>query len=251
MKIWVGLLASLSATIACGAQARPAQPTARSGLIMLGKVIEPPLGFTTMCVETPELCPESAPPPAPSVPASLADDGLAQLSVISALVAAIPIIPLIQAVDIHQVAPSLPDVELPAKAAPRAAPSADLTLLRRINRFVNRGVRQTSDLRTTGRDDLWRRSGVGRGAAGDCEDIAIEKRERLLEAGFPADHLALAVVYARRTGLHTVLVARVGDDDVVLDSRRATLRPWGRTKYRWLAMQSRVSRREWQEVLSS
>ena len=78
-------------------------------------------------------------------------------------------------------------------AVAAANPKRLETLLRRVNRRVNRHVRQMSDEARFGRHDLWRASGMGRGAAGDCEDIAIEKRKLLVDAGVPADRLFLAV----------------------------------------------------------
>ena len=112
-------------------------------------------------------------------------------------------------------------------------------LLRRINRQVNRHVRQISDTARFARKDVWQASGIGRGAAGDCEDIALEKRKLLLEAGIPADRLFLAVAYGRGgVGLHLVLIARTDDGDVVLDSRSATITPWSNAPYTWVAIQS-------------
>lgn len=112
-------------------------------------------------------------------------------------------------------------------------------LLRRINRQVNRHVRQISDTVRFARKDVWQASGIGRGAAGDCEDIALEKRKLLLDAGIPADRLFLAIAYGRGgVGLHLVLIARTDDGDVVLDSRSATITPWSNAPYTWIAIQS-------------
>lgn len=110
--------------------------------------------------------------------------------------------------------------------------------LRRVNRQVNRHVRQVSDRTRFGRLDVWQASGISRGATGDCEDIALEKRKLLIDAGVPADRLFLAVAYGRaRLGLHVVLIARTDLGDVVLDSRSSSITFWSDAPYTWIAMQ--------------
>jgi predicted transglutaminase-like cysteine proteinase len=122
---------------------------------------------------------------------------------------------------------------------------ADRALLKRINRYVNARVQQRTDAEIYGRDELWRRSGVGTTAKGDCEDIAIEKRFELTEAGFPRDRLSFAIVYSQQAGLHTVLVARMADGDVVLDSRNGFLVPWYKAAYSWISLQSTTDPMVW------
>jgi len=128
--------------------------------------------------------------------------------------------------------------------------SSDLEkLLRHVNRLVNRHVRQVSDAARFVRNDVWQASGIGRGATGDCEDIALEKRKLLVEAGVSPDRLFLAVAYGRgRGGLHLVLIARTDDGDVVLDSRSATIMPWSNAPYTWIAIQSADQPRLWFSV---
>lgn len=120
-------------------------------------------------------------------------------------------------------------------AAGRVAGS--FALVERINRHVNRSVIQQSDLSRFGVEEFWQRSGDAPGAAGDCEDIALEKRAELAAAGFAQDRLFLAVVFRHEVGLHTVLVARMDDGDVVLDSLTGAVLPWNATKYRWVRVQ--------------
>lgn len=143
-----------------------------------------------------------------------------------------------------------------ASAAPASQPrmasanEADKqALLQRINRLVNGRVRQRTDLEIYGQAEVWRRSGIGKGAAGDCEDLAIEKRFELADAGFPADHLSFAVVYAHGIGLHTVLVAHLSSGDYVLDSRTPYVQPWADAPYRWIALQSTEDPMAWHAVI--
>ncbi|WP_242182989.1 transglutaminase-like cysteine peptidase [Sphingomonas sp. CARO-RG-8B-R24-01] len=111
---------------------------------------------------------------------------------------------------------------------------ARMSLLQRIGARVNAHVRQQSDWATYGIGELWRPSGSGRSAVGDCEDIAIEKRLELVAAGFPPERLFFAIVFQSRVGLHTVLVARLDEGDMVLDSLSAFIEPWSKTRYQWL-----------------
>lgn len=128
-----------------------------------------------------------------------------------------------------------------------ALPAADLSsmtvkqqraLLAQVNRRVNGRVRQRTDIQIYGTGELWQRSGISPSAQGDCEDLAIEKRLELVQQGFPADRLSFAVVYSRSAGLHTILLARTDEGDVVLDSRSPHISAWSKTGYVWLSIQS-------------
>jgi predicted transglutaminase-like cysteine proteinase len=110
-------------------------------------------------------------------------------------------------------------------------------LLVRINRLVNGRVRQRDDTSIFGVKELWRRSGIGRSAQGDCEDFAIEKREQLIAAGVPASMLFFATVWRADLGLHTLLIARTTEGDMVLDSRSPYVESWRRAPYVWISRQ--------------
>ncbi|MDF0543040.1 transglutaminase-like cysteine peptidase [Sphingobium sp. H39-3-25] len=94
-----------------------------------------------------------------------------------------------------------------------------------VNRWVNGRLRFVDDLGASGQVDQWSPAArtLDRGT-GDCEDYAIAKM-RLLEAmGF--DRRSLFLVIARdlvRRADHAVLVARIGDDAVVLDNMTSRL----------------------------
>lgn len=135
-----------------------------------------------------------------------------------------------------------------AVTADIATPAGEAMLVRAINREVNRQVVPVPDIASHGVEEEWDRPGrVGR-PAGDCEDYAIEKRMRLVEAGFPADRLFYAVVYRANFGLHTVLVARLSDGDYVLDSANPQVLPWTRVRYSWLRVQSTTNPYLWRRV---
>lgn len=130
-------------------------------------------------------------------------------------------------------------------AAPASDLAHDIKLLARVNHLVNGRVLQRTDMRIYGRDEYWAPSGIARGAQGDCEDIALEKRKQLIAAGFDPTRLSLAVAYHRRLGLHTVLLARMDPGDLVLDNREARLRPWNRTSYTWVSLERRGKPGHW------
>jgi predicted transglutaminase-like cysteine proteinase len=127
--------------------------------------------------------------------------------------------------------------------------NARVRLLHQINRFVNQHVRQESDEQTVGEPDVWRRPGVDRSAAGDCEDLAIEKRLELIAAGFPAKDLYFAIGLARGYGMHAVLVARTGQGDLVLDSLSPQVRLWSETPYIWVSRQAPGEPDRWESAM--
>jgi predicted transglutaminase-like cysteine proteinase len=125
------------------------------------------------------------------------------------------------------------------------ADGAAAQMVKSVNRRVNGAVVQRRDAQIYGQGELWRRSGIGPGATGDCEDIAIEKRLQLLAEGFPADKLAFAVVYRRGVGLHTVLLARTAAGDMVLDSLTPAVTSWDKARYSWISVQSMAEPSRW------
>lgn len=127
-----------------------------------------------------------------------------------------------------------------------AAPALDeMAMLKSVNRRVNGHVIQRRDSEIFGTGERWRRSGIGRGATGDCEDLAIEKRLQLLAEGYPPERLSYAVVYRRDVGLHTILIARTGEGDFVLDSLSPYVRHWKKVEYSWIGMQSMQEPTRW------
>lgn len=121
--------------------------------------------------------------------------------------------------------------------------------LRKVNSHVNARVYQRSDFQSYGVAELWTLPGGGSRPSGDCEDLALEKRSLLLQSGyFAPDTLVLAVIYSGRTGLHTVLVARLEDGDYVLDSADRAIVRWDRAGYTWLRQQSRENPLSWLTV---
>jgi len=83
---------------------------------------------------------------------------------------------------------------------------------------------------------------------GDCNDYAVQKRHRLLELGWPASALSLAVVVTPFGEGHLVLTVRTDRGDVVLDNLRQKIVSWNHTGYRFIKRQSKVSPAYWVDV---
>ena len=115
----------------------------------------------------------------------------------------------------------------------------------RINRQVNASVREMSDFANYGSTDRWVLPTNGNG---DCEDFVLEKFRLLLSAGADSRDLSIAIVLDRNGDNHAVLVLRHEDGDMILDNLERGIRPWNQTSYRYLAMQARDDKREWEVV---
>lgn len=120
-------------------------------------------------------------------------------------------------------------------------------MIKAVNKDVNRHVIQMTDIAAMGVGEYWRRLPAER-PVGDCEDIAIEKRIRLTQAGFPAERLFYGIAYVRNIGLHTVLIARLDEGDFVLDSLTPRIERWQDTHYVWLRKQVPGSPLQWERI---
>jgi predicted transglutaminase-like cysteine proteinase len=129
--------------------------------------------------------------------------------------------------------------------AARQQPSG-FKLLRAVTRLVNGNIRQRTDMEVYGVGEYWNRPTLP--GAGDCEDIAIEKRMVLVADGFDPSKLAYAVVYRHDIGLHVVLIARMDEGDYVLDSLSSKVRRWSAAPYKWLRMQTPGNPSAWTTV---
>ncbi len=85
-------------------------------------------------------------------------------------------------------------------------------------------------------------------ASGDCNDYAVTKRHELVQSGFPAKAVRLAVVKTPSGIGHLVLIVSTNKGNLVLDNLSETIRPWQLTKYQWLKIQSASDARYWFEI---
>lgn len=124
---------------------------------------------------------------------------------------------------------------------------AVLKLADRINRSVNRQTRQISDRAQYRKDEVW---ALPTARGGDCEDLVLLKKLRLLEAGVPASTLLIATVLDLRGGRHAVLILRTAGGDVVLDSLNNRIKHWVDTNYTFLKVQNPRNPRTWDAVFA-
>ena len=101
--------------------------------------------------------------------------------------------------------------------------------LAQVNQQVNRQISFKSQS-----TDVWRVNVT----AGDCEDYALTKRQRLIRMGVPASALRMAVVRNSKGEGHAVLVVKTSKGELVLDNARQQILPRSKTGYRWLAVAS-------------
>ena len=92
---------------------------------------------------------------------------------------------------------------------------AQLSFIKRVNREVNNNIRYKTDNELYKRIDKW----TFPEKYGDCEDYALLKRRKLIEAGFPALALKMAIVLTELGEGHAVLTIDTDKGSFVLDNR--------------------------------
>jgi predicted transglutaminase-like cysteine proteinase len=114
--------------------------------------------------------------------------------------------------------------------------------LTRINREVNDAVEPVSDLEHWGTLEKWSYPTDGKG---DCEDYVLEKRKRLLDAGWPRQSLLITVVRDKKGDGHAVLTVRTDRGDFVLDNQEARVKGWMDTGYSFVKRQAAEHPNKW------
>jgi predicted transglutaminase-like cysteine proteinase len=95
---------------------------------------------------------------------------------------------------------------------------SELPMLEAINEMVNSAI-----VPTTGKTPLVNPHWSIDPVVGDCNDYAVTKRHRLLEAGWPSSALLLAEVSLVATGEHHLILIVRGTADWVLDNRLSSV----------------------------
>jgi predicted transglutaminase-like cysteine proteinase len=123
-----------------------------------------------------------------------------------------------------------------------AKPGASVTLtpermaeLRQINSHVNYTIVEVSDMEQFGREDVWTLPTSGQG---DCEDFALLKRKLLIQRGWPASALSIAVGTTSSGEQHAVLVVATANGEYVLDNLTSSILPPAQTGHTFLSRQS-------------
>jgi predicted transglutaminase-like cysteine proteinase len=134
-----------------------------------------------------------------------------------------------------------------AEARASVAEQDWLGLAKKVNAEVNRNVREITDARQYGREELW---ALPTRRGGDCEDFALLKKRELMALGISANRLLIATVLDRRREPHAVLILRTGAGDLVLDNLRNKISIWSDTGYSFLRMQDPDNPQNWKAVLA-
>ncbi|MBE0577849.1 transglutaminase-like cysteine peptidase [Devosia sp.] len=113
-----------------------------------------------------------------------------------------------------------------------------------INARYNAEVRPVSD------DDLYQVAEFWTypNRAGDCEDYVLAKRRALLDAGWPASTLLIAVVRQASGEGHAVLMVRTDRGDLVLDNQDSKILTWSETPYFYIKRQSQADAGQWVDL---
>jgi predicted transglutaminase-like cysteine proteinase len=122
----------------------------------------------------------------------------------------------------------------------KAGPELRLALAR-VNDSVNAAILPRRDTGKGYAADHWDFAP----AAGDCKDFALTKRQRLIDAGWSARSLRLAIARTPSGEGHTVLVVRTDRGDLVLDNRHAAIRDWRDTDLAFIGIQSARNPKLW------
>ena len=107
-------------------------------------------------------------------------------------------------------------------------------VLESVNREVNEGTQYKTDLALYGTPEFWT---IADGA-GDCEDYALAKRKKLIELGWLASELKLAVVKTEYGDGHAVLTVDTSKGTFVLDNRYKHIMSWKSLPYEWISRQA-------------
>lgn len=83
----------------------------------------------------------------------------------------------------------------------------------------------------------------------DCTDYTLTKRSRLLDKGYPASALLVAVAFVPSGEGHLLLVVVTDQGDFVLDNLRPTIVRWDKLPYRWVMRSMPQDPKKWQAVL--
>jgi predicted transglutaminase-like cysteine proteinase len=101
-----------------------------------------------------------------------------------------------------------------------------------VNRAVNAEIRRAPDPQLGGPEEFWSFPEAG---VGDCEDLALEKRRRLVAAGVPGAALTCAIVlHEVKLFPHAILAAETTRGTWVLDDLHDDVPCWDAVPYLYL-----------------
>jgi predicted transglutaminase-like cysteine proteinase len=139
--------------------------------------------------------------------------------------------------------------QLPAECRQRTPKQGPVELTRKlwativaVNNAVNTEVQPRTDMEMWGKEEVWSYPTSG---FGDCEDYALEKRRRLMQAGVPAGDLLMTVARQPNGDGHAVLTVRTSLGEFILDNLEGRVLAWTDTDYTYLKRQSTQNSGVW------
>jgi predicted transglutaminase-like cysteine proteinase len=142
----------------------------------------------------------------------------------------------------------------PAECRAHANPVGAVTLteglwqqLLTINASVNHAVVPVTDQQLYQVAEYW----TYPNGYGDCEDYALAKRRQLIDAGWPASTLLMAVVKQANGDGHAVLMVRTDRGDLVLDNQVGSVDLWSDTPYQFVKRQSQADAGKWVDMIDT
>jgi predicted transglutaminase-like cysteine proteinase len=114
-----------------------------------------------------------------------------------------------------------------------------------VNSEVNAAVAPVTDIDQYNVEEYW----TYPQSAGDCEDYVLAKRRALMNQGWAASTLLIAVVRQQSGAGHAVLLARTDRGDLVLDNQDGDIHVWNETPYTYLKRQSQTDSGAWVDII--
>lgn len=116
-----------------------------------------------------------------------------------------------------------------------------------INAGINQAVTPVTDEQLYQVAEFW----TYPNGYGDCEDYALAKRRALIDAGWPASTLLMAVVKQANGEGHAVLMVRTDRGDLVLDNQVGSVDLWSQTPYKFVKRQSQADAGKWVDMVDT
>ena len=116
-----------------------------------------------------------------------------------------------------------------------------------VNAGVNHAVTPVTDEQLYQVTEFW----TYPNGYGDCEDYALAKRRQLIDAGWPASTLLMAVVKQPNGEGHAVLMVRTDRGDLVLDNQVGSVDLWSDTPYKFVKRQSQAHAGMWVDMIDT
>lgn len=122
-------------------------------------------------------------------------------------------------------------------------------LIQKINRQVNQRVKRADDLVLWDVPEYWEYPKRIKGKLyGDCEDIALEKKRLLKQAGLPVSALRITIVRDERYDGHAVLSVITNEGDLILDNKTDKVRRSDKTGFKFWISRLSADMSHWQKL---